>query len=150
MPERFELEYVDSDGQKKRPVMIHRALLGSMERFIGILLEHYGGALPLWLAPVQAKIIPISENYLDYARTVLEACRAASLRVEIDARPEKMGYKIREAELGKVPCMAIIGEKEAAAGTVSMRYHGKGDLGALPLSRFVEQLVTEVEQKGRA
>jgi threonyl-tRNA synthetase len=149
MPERFELEYTDPNGLKQRPVMIHRALLGSMERFIGILLEHYGGALPLWLAPMQVCIIPISEKSIDYARAVLEKCGAAGLRCEIDGRPEKMGYKIREAELRKVPCMAVVGEKEAAANTISMRYHGQGDLGALPLTQFIEQLVNEVNQKGK-
>ena len=145
MPERFEMEYTDVDGRKKRPVMIHRALLGSMERFIGILLEHYGGALPLWLAPMQARIIPISEKFIEYANIVHKQCSAAGLRSEVDDRPEKMGYKIREAEVKKIPCMAIVGEKEAAANTVSMRLHGKGDQGALPLGRFIEHLVAEVD-----
>ena len=125
--------------------MIHRALLGSMERFIGILLEHYGGALPLWLAPLQALIIPISEKFVAYANIVHKQCSAAGLRSEVDDRPEKMGYKIREAEVKKIPCMAIVGEKEAAANTVSMRLHGKGDQGALPLGRFIEHLVAEVD-----
>jgi threonyl-tRNA synthetase len=149
MPERFELEYTDSDGQKKRPVMIHRALLGSMERFIGILLEHYGGALPLWLAPLQVKIIPISEKFLDYANLVRQQCIAAGLRCEIDDRQEKMGFKIREAEVRKIPCMAVVGEKESAANTVSMRFHGRGDMGTVSLAQFVEQLATEVKQRGR-
>jgi len=143
MPERFELEYTDTDGQKKRPVMIHRALLGSMERFIGILLEHYAGALPLWLSPVQVTIIPISEKFMDYAREVHARCLAAGLRVDIDDRPEKMGYKIREAETKKVPYMAIVGEKEVLAKTVSVRGHGRGDLGSVPISQFVGQLITE-------
>lgn len=145
MPQRFEMEYTDVDGLKKRPVMIHRALLGSMERFIGILLEHYGGALPLWLAPLQARIIPISEKFVAYANIVHKQCSAAGLRSEVDDRPEKMGYKIREAEVKKIPCMAIVGEKEAAANTVSMRFHGMGDQGALPLGRFIEHLVAEVD-----
>jgi threonyl-tRNA synthetase len=149
MPERFELEYTDSSGQKLRPVMIHRALLGSMERFIGILLEHYGGAMPLWLAPVQVQIIPISEKYMDYASLVRAECAAAGLRAEIDGRPEKMGFKIREAEVRKVPCMAIVGEKESGSNTVSMRYHGQGDLGSMSLAQFVEQLAGEVKHKGR-
>jgi threonyl-tRNA synthetase len=149
MPERFELEYMDSDGQKKRPVMIHRALLGSMERFIGILLEHYGGALPLWLAPLQVQIIPISEKVIEYAHAVRRECAAAGLRCEVDERPEKMGFKIREAEVRKVPCMAIVGEKESAGGAVAMRYHGRGDMGAMPLSQFVQHLVSEVTLKGR-
>lgn len=145
MPERFELEYTDTDGQKKRPVMIHRALLGSMERFIGILLEHLGGALPLWLSPVQVAIIPISEKFIDYAREVCNQCLAAGLRAEIDDRPEKMGYKIREAETKKVPYMAIVGEKEVLAKTVSVRGHGRGDIGSFPVSQFVEQLITETK-----
>jgi threonyl-tRNA synthetase len=147
MPERFELEYVDSDGLKKRPVMIHRALLGSMERFIGILLEHYGGALPLWLSPVQVCIIPISEKVIDYAKTVYEQCAAHLLRVEIDDRPEKMGFKIREAEVKKIPCMVIVGEKEAQSGTVSVRFHGQGDQGTMTSNQFVRLLIEHIEQK---
>jgi threonyl-tRNA synthetase len=149
MPERFELEYADADGTKKRPVMIHRALLGSMERFIGILLEHYGGALPLWLSPVQVSIIPISEKYIDYAGEVHKQCVAEGLRAEIDGRPEKMGYKIREAEVKKTPYMAIVGEKEVLAKTVSVRGHGRGDLGSVPVSQFVGQLTTETNLKNQ-
>jgi len=147
MPERFELEYIDSDGEKKRPVMIHRAVLGSMERFLGILLEHVGGALPLWLSPVQASIIPISEKYAAYAKTIYDACRAASIRVELDERPEKMGYKIREAEVRKIPCMAIVGEKEASTGTVAVRFHGQGDQGIMTLEQFVSQITASVANK---
>jgi threonyl-tRNA synthetase len=150
MPERFEMEYADADGTKKRPVMVHRALLGSMERFIGILLEHYGGALPLWLSPVQACIIPISEKFVGYAREVHALCLAEGLRVELDERPEKMGYKIREAEVKKVPYMAIVGEKEIAAQSVSVRGHGRGDLGSIPLSQFIGDLVAEVRRKKTA
>jgi threonyl-tRNA synthetase len=147
MPQRFELEYTDADGQKKCPVMIHRALLGSMERFIGILLEHYGGALPVWLSPLQVKIIPVSEKFTDYAESVKKQCEAKGLRVEVDDRSEKMGYKIREAEVKKIPYMAIVGEKEAAAGEVSVRCHGKGDCGALSLPKFFEQIVAEITRK---
>jgi threonyl-tRNA synthetase len=118
-----------------------------MERFIGILLEHYGGALPLWLAPLQVQIIPISEKFLDYANAVRHECIAAGLRSEVDNRPEKMGFKIREAEVRKVPCMAIVGEKESAANTVAVRYHGRGDLGTMQLREFVQQLVSEVKSK---
>jgi threonyl-tRNA synthetase len=150
MPERFELEYTDSNSQKMRPVMIHRALLGSMERFIGILLEQYGGALPLWLAPLQVQIIPISEKFVEYAGVVSKECAAAGLRCSIDDRPEKMGFKIREAELRKVPCMAIVGEKESGSNLVSMRYHGRGDLGTVSLAQFVEQLIAEVTHQGRS
>ncbi|HEX7511127.1 MAG TPA: threonine--tRNA ligase [Chitinivibrionales bacterium] len=150
MPERFELEYTAETGEKKRPVMIHRALFGSMERFIGILLEHYGGALPLWLAPQQVSIIPISEKFAEYATGVYHQCIAAGLRAHIDARPEKMGYKIREAEIKKIPCMAVVGEKEAASNSVSLRYHGRGDCGALPVEEFIKQLVSEVKAQGVA
>jgi threonyl-tRNA synthetase len=140
MPERFELEYVDADGQHKRPVMIHRALFGSMERFIGILIENYGGALPCWLAPVQVRILPISDKYIDYARSVGVRLSDKGFRVEIDDRNEKIGYKIRESEVLKTPFMAIVGEKEQAAGTVSVRKHGEGDLGPLSVDTFLVQL----------
>jgi threonyl-tRNA synthetase len=143
MPERFELEYADADGTKKRPVMIHRALFGSMERFIGIMLEHYAGALPLWLSPVQVKVIPISDKYIEYATQVFDACRAAGLRAELDERAEKMGAKIRDAELAKIPYMAIVGQKELESKTVSVRRHKGGDQGAMGLSPFVEQLAAE-------
>jgi threonyl-tRNA synthetase len=150
MPERFELEYVDSDGIKKRPVMIHRALLGSMERFIGILLEHFGGALPMWLSPMQVSIIPISDKYSAYAQTIVAACKAASFRVELDERPEKMGYKIREAEVRKIPCMVIVGEKEASSGMVSVRFHGQGDQGTLTIDEFIAQLTETIGNKAPA
>ncbi|MDR0307453.1 MAG: threonine--tRNA ligase [Chitinispirillales bacterium] len=130
MPERLEIEYTAADGEKKRPVMIHRALLGSMERFIGILLEHYGGALPLWLSPEQCRILPISDNYLEYAKKVHCELLEAGIRAEIDERNEKIGFKIREAETGKIPFMLIVGEKEREAGNVSVRQHSKGDLGS--------------------
>ena len=145
MPERFELEYTDVDGSKKRPVMVHRALFGSMERFIGIMIEHFGGSLPLWLSPVQIRVLPISDKYMDFAKQVFDACRAAGLRVEIDDRSEKIGYKIREAETKKVPYMAIVGEKESEAKTVSVRRHKDGDKGAMALDRFVEQLLSEIK-----
>ncbi len=143
MPERFELEYADADGSKKRPVMIHRALFGSMERFIGILLEHYAGSLPLWLSPVQVKVIPISDKSIDYARRVFAACAAAGLRAEFDDRAEKMGYKIRDAEIKKIPYMAIVGEKECEAKAVSVRRHKDGDRGSMDLESFVAAVVSE-------
>jgi threonyl-tRNA synthetase len=146
MPERFELEFTDADGSKKRPVMIHRALFGSMERFIGIMLEHYAGALPVWLSPVQAKIIPISDKSIDYAVQVRNACAAAGIRVELDDRSEKMGYKIREAETKKIPYMAIVGEKEASSNTVSLRRHKDGDVGSRSLESFVEALASEARK----
>ncbi len=140
MPERFDLEYTDADGEKKRPVMIHRALLGSMERFIGILLEHFGGALPVWLSPVQCRILPISDKYLGYAQLLREKGLSAGLRIEIDDRNEKIGYKIRDAELKKIPFMAIAGEKEQETATVSLRRHTKGDLGAVSIDEFISEL----------
>jgi threonyl-tRNA synthetase len=146
MPERFELEYADADGSKKRPVMIHRALFGSMERFIGIMLEHYAGALPVWLSPVQAKVIPISDKSMAYAQQVLAACVAAGIRAELDDRAEKMGYKIRDAEMKKIPFMAIVGEKETEAKTVSMRRHTEGDLGSRSLESFVVDVAAEAKK----
>ncbi len=147
MPQRFEMEYTDADGKKKRPVMIHRALLGSMERFIGILLEHYGGFLPLWLSPVQVKIIPISEKFSTYADTVSQTLVAAGIRVEQDNRNEKIGYKIRDAEVKKIPYMVIVGEKEMNAQTVSVRKHTKGDQGTLPFPQFIGLLQKEIAEK---
>ncbi|MBD3390724.1 MAG: threonine--tRNA ligase [Chitinivibrionales bacterium] len=145
MPERFGLEYTDADGAKKRPVMIHRALLGSMERFIGILIEHYAGALPLWLAPVQAKILPVSDKYMEYAAAVLHELKKAGIRAELDARSEKVGYKIRDAEMKKVPYMAVVGGKEQDARSVSVRKHTAGDTGAMPLDEFIATLKREIE-----
>ncbi|MDG5815885.1 threonine--tRNA ligase [Chitinispirillales bacterium ANBcel5] len=143
MPERFDLEYTDADGEKKRPVMIHRALLGSMERFIGILLEHYGGALPLWLSPVQCRILPISDKFSQYANSIRDKAQAAGLRVELDERNEKIGYKIRDAELKKIPFMAIVGEKEQNSATVSLRRHGQGDKGSRSVDQFISELLEE-------
>ena len=143
-PERFGLEYIDSDGQPKRPVMVHRAILGSFERFIGILTEHYAGAFPTWLAPVQARVIPISEKFADYARGVHERLRAAHVRSELDDRNEKLGYRIREAQLRKVPYMLVCGGREAEAGTVGVRHRTGDDVGAVPLDRVVADLVREI------
>ncbi|MDR3019663.1 MAG: threonine--tRNA ligase [Treponema sp.] len=141
MPERLDIEYTAADGEKKRPVMIHRALLGSMERFIGILLENYGGSLPVWLSPIQCRILPISENYTDYARDVYSKLISAKIRADIDERNEKVGYKIREAETSKIPFMLIVGEKEREAETVSIRQHTKGDLGAQKLQSFINNVL---------
>ena len=143
-PERFGLEYIDTDGQPKRPVMIHRAIFGSFERFVGILTEHYAGAFPTWLAPVQARVIPISEKFADYARSVHERLRAARVRSELDDRNEKLGYRIREAQLRKVPYMLVCGGREAEAGTVGVRHRTGDDVGAVPVDRVVADLVREV------
>jgi threonyl-tRNA synthetase len=143
-PDRFGLEYIDSDGQPKRPVMVHRAIFGSFERFIGILTEHYAGAFPTWLAPVQARVIPISEKFADYARGVHERLRAAHVRSELDDRNEKLGYRIREAQLSRVPYMLVCGGREAEAGTVGVRHRTGDDVGAVPLDRAVADLVREI------
>jgi threonyl-tRNA synthetase len=147
LPERFQLEYIDSDGQPKRPVAIHRAIYGSYERFIGILTEHFAGAFPTWLAPVQARVIPISEKFGDYARKVHERLRAARIRAELDDRNEKLGYRIREAQLRKVPYMLVCGGREAENETVSVRHRTGDDVGAIPLDRLVAELSREINSR---
>jgi threonyl-tRNA synthetase len=137
LPARFELEYTGEDGEKHQPVMVHRALFGSVERFFGVLIEHYAGAFPMWLAPVQVGIVPISEKHLDYAHQVQAKLEAAGIRVEVDARNEKMNAKIREFTLQKVPFVLVMGDKEAAAEAVSVRTRGKGDEGSTPLAAFI-------------
>ena len=144
LPDRFALEYIDTDGQPKRPVAIHRAIFGSYERFIGILIEHYGGAFPAWLAPVQARVLPVSEKFMEYAKTVHGRLRAARLRVELDDRNEKLGYKIRDAQVRKIPYMLVVGGREAEQGTVSLRARTGEDRGAVPLDRVVADLTAEV------
>jgi threonyl-tRNA synthetase len=147
MPERFDLEYVGADNAKHRPVMIHRAIFGSIERFIGILIEHFGGAFPLWLAPEQCVVIPITEKHREAGLAAADRLRQAGIRVRLDDRNEKMGYKIREAEKLKIPAMAVIGDREAEQGTVSVRRHGRGDLGSLPLENFAESLMDEIARR---
>lgn len=147
LPERFELEYVDVDNTRKRPVMIHRAPFGSMERFIAVLLEHCGGNLPLWLAPLQVMILPISDKYSEYAHQVAAQLKAADIRAELDERSEKIGRKIRDTELMKTPYMLIVGEKEAADGTVSVRKHGEGDKGSMPVAAFSEEIRNIVNEQ---
>lgn len=147
LPERFGLEYTGADNQPHRPVMIHRAPFGSMERFIGILIEHFAGAFPLWLAPEQARIMPVSERFIEYAKKVEAELKAAGFRVQADYRPEKIGYKIREAQLEKVPYMLVVGEREEAAGTVAIRDRVDGDLGAKPVAEVIEMLKAEVAQR---
>jgi threonyl-tRNA synthetase len=144
LPDRFELEYIDQDGQRRRPVAIHRAIFGSFERFIGILTEHFAGAFPTWLAPVQARVLPISEKHLAYAREVHERLRAARVRVELDDRNEKLGYRVRDAQLRKVPYMLVVGEREREAGTVSLRPRSGEDRGAVALDRVVADLTAEI------
>ena len=147
MPERFELTYVGADNAEHRPVMIHRALFGSFERFIGILLEHYGGELPLWLAPLQAAVLPVSDRHVDYASRVAERLGADGLRVRVDDRSESIGRKIRDAELAKVPYMLVVGDREAESGAAALRRHKEGDLGTLALDAIVERLLAEVSER---
>jgi threonyl-tRNA synthetase len=147
LPERFKLEYIDADGHPKRPVAIHRAIFGSYERFIGILVEHYAGAFPTWLAPVQARVLPISEKFLDYAREVHGRLRAARVRAELDDRNEKLGYRIRDAQMRKVPYMLVVGERERQAGTVSLRPRTGEDVGAVPVDRVVADLGAEIASR---
>lgn len=148
-PERFDLTYISEDGKPHRPIMIHRALLGSIERFIGILIEHYAGAFPTWLAPVQAKLLPISEKHHAYAQSVHAQLVQAGVRTELDLRNEKIGLKIREAELAKIPFMLVVGEREALNGTVSVRGRNKADLGALPVSGVLDMLKADMTQATR-
>lgn len=147
LPERFELEYTGADGAKHRPIMIHRVVFGSIERFIGILTEHFAGAFPTWLAPVQVKVLPISEHHREYARHVLELLKAAGIRAELDDRNEKIGYKIREAQLEKVPYMFVVGDKEAEAGTVSVRSRKDGDRGAVSTDEIIALIREEIASR---
>ena len=147
MPERFDLTYVGADGEKHRPVMIHRVVFGSIERFIAILTEHYAGAFPLWLAPVQVKIVPISENQSKYANKICKKLVSRGIRAEVDDRNEKMGYRIREAQLQKIPYMLVLGEKEKTDGTVAVRNRKKGDMGVMSYSDFVKKLLSEIADK---
>lgn len=149
LPQRFELEYVGADGEKHRPIMIHRVVFGSIERFIGILIEHFAGKFPVWLAPVQVKVIPVSEKSMEYAQGVYDQLKAAGIRTELDRKDEKVGYKIRQAQLEKVPFMLVLGEKEAAEGKITVRSRDKGDLGVADLSTFIADVkkMTETREK---
>jgi len=147
LPARFGLEYVAEDGAKHQPLMVHRALLGSVERFFGILIEHYAGAFPVWLAPIQAQICPVSEKVADYAKHVTETFKRHGIRVHLDDRNEKLPAKIRDAQLQKIPYMLVVGAKEAEAGTVSVRHRSKGDQGAKPLAEVVAALQKEIESR---
>jgi threonyl-tRNA synthetase len=147
LPERFDMTYVGQDGRHHRPYMVHRAMLGSLERFLGVLIEHYAGAFPLWLAPVQATVIPIADRHLEYARRVAARLREAGLRVEVDERPERMQAKIRDAQLQKVPYMLVVGDREAAAEAAAVRLRNGRDLGALPLDEIVDRLAREAAER---
>lgn len=147
LPERFKIEYTGADGQKHRPIMIHRAPFGSLERFIGILIEQYAGNFPVWLAPVQAIVLPISDGHNPYAEELKEKFNRADIRTEIDTRNEKIGYKIREAEMKKIPYILVIGDKELQGRSVSVRRHGKGDQGSQTVSEFIEKIKNEIDQK---
>ena len=149
LPERFELEYTGADGEKHRPVMIHRVVFGSIERFIGILIEHFAGAFPLWLAPEQVRVMPISEKQAEAVQAVAAKLRVAGLRVQADLRNEKIGYKIREAQLQKVPYMLVVGDREAEAGAVSVRSRSEGDIGVMKVEEFLERSLAEVAEKKR-
>ena len=147
LPERFQIEYVGEDGQKHRPIMIHRACFGSMERFIGILTEHYAGAFPTWMAPVQVKILPISEKHVEYAKELAKQMHRDYVRVEVDDRSEKIGYKIRQAQMAKVPYMLVVGDKEVEEGTVNVRKHGGDELGSVPFEEFFNAIKVEIKDR---
>lgn len=140
LPMRFEAEYTGADGLKHRPIMIHRVVFGSIERFIGILIEHYAGKFPFWLSPVQVKVLPVSNNYSDYAEKVVRLLKEKGIRCEIDNREEKLGYRIREAQLDKVPYMIIVGQKEQDENSVSVRKRDVGDLGILKIDDFINTI----------
>lgn len=147
LPERFDMHYIGEDGKEHRPYMVHRALLGSIERFMGILIEHYGGAFPTWLAPVQVAVLAVSQNFMDYAKQVSDILAKNDIIAELDKRNEKIGYKIREWEMQKVPYMLIVGEKEKESGTVSVRQHKLGDKGSLSIEEFVSKIKIEIDNK---
>ncbi len=149
LPQRFGIYYVEEDGKHQTPIMIHRALLGSIERFFGVLIEHYGGAFPLWLSPVQVEIIPITERNHDYALKLENSLRQAYVRVETDLRNEKLGYKIREAHLNKIPYVMVLGDKEEKEGEISLRIRGKGDMGRMRFSKFLNMLKEKIKNKGQ-
>ena len=147
MPEKFEMSYIGEDSEKHRPVMVHRTAFGSVERFIGILTEHYAGAFPTWLAPVQAVVMPITDKFAPYAAEVVAKLKEAGVRVELDGRNEKIGYKIREAQVQKIPYMLVVGEKEMESNTIGVRKRGEGDLGAVDVDQFVAQIAAEIKNR---
>ena len=147
LPLRFNLEYIAADGEKHRPIMIHRVVFGSIERFIGILIEHFAGAFPTWLSPVQVRVLPISDKYMEYGQKVLAELKAAGIRAEIDTKAEKIGYKIREARLQKIPYMLVVGAKEEEDGVVSVRSRFKGDEGQKGLDAFISDIKEEIKNR---
>lgn len=147
LPQRFEIEYTGADGEKHRPIMIHRVAFGSIERFIGILIEHFAGAFPTWLSPVQVKVLPISDKHMEYGKRVLDELLSAGIRAELDTRAEKIGYKIREAQMQKVPYMLVVGAKEEEEGKVSVRSRFAGDEGQMETSAFIAQMQKEIVDK---
>jgi threonyl-tRNA synthetase len=147
LPERFELEYIGEDNKPHRPVMVHRALFGSIERFFGVLIEHYAGAFPLWLAPVQVSVLPITDRVNEYAESVAKELRAAGLRVETNLRGEKIGAKIRDAQLQKIPFMLVLGDREMEQGKVAVRERTRGDIGVMSLDEFKEMARGLVETR---
>jgi threonyl-tRNA synthetase len=146
MPQRFDLTYTTADDEQRPPVMIHRALLGSIERFLGILIEHHAGEFPVWLAPVQARVLPIADRHAGFAARVLEELRGAGVRAEVDERSESVGRKIRDAELEKVPFMLVVGDEEERAAGVSVRRHGEGDLGLMPLAEIADRILNAASE----
>ena len=147
MPQRFDVSYIGADNDKHRPIMIHRVIFGSIERFIGILIEHYGGRFPVWLAPVQVKVLSVSEKSREYANSIYDRMKAAGIRCEVDNRDEKIGYKIREAQLQKAPYMLVIGEKEVENGNLTVRSRDKGDLGAMDVQAFIDQVLKQTAER---
>ena len=147
LPQRFEMEYVGEDGQKHQPIMVHRVVFGSIERFIGILIEHFAGKFPVWLSPVQVKILPITDRQEEYAKELCAKMKEKGIRVTVDDRNEKIGYKIREAQLEKLPYMLVVGEKEANENLVAVRRRDKGDIGAVDADEFIATVLKEIEEK---
>ena len=141
------MSYVDTDNKPKQPIMIHRAIMGSLERFMGILIEHYAGAFPTWLAPVQAMVLPITSDNVKYAERIAERMKEAGIRITVDTRPEKVGYKIREAEVKKIPYMMIVGKKEEEAGGIALRVRGEGDVGKMEVDGFLIRIQEEINSR---
>jgi threonyl-tRNA synthetase len=148
LPERFELTYIDNEGEKQRPVMLHRAIFGSIERFIGILIEHYGGAFPTWLAPLQVEVIPVNNDYhLEFSKDLVEKLKTNKIRVELDDRDEKLGYKIREAQTKKIPYQLVIGDKEVEADEVTYRRYGEKEQTTIKVNEFINLISEEIKTK---